>query len=535
MFTETTYNAPTFQFIENQIEKSQDVILLLGYYDVEGGGGKLVDQKQTAFNNPEYIPPVPEYLWQMFIPTVNVLDAVNVTLSGPVPSTVTVWVYNANWALLGSSSMQLQPTAVPTWFQFHFSNSIPLIPGQPYFISLSSSSQNPPWMWWYWMGPPDKYLGPGTSSLSPDSDFTFKTEYKQTSQISRKEGHYVTCAGVNSAASKIGFSDPARNTINPVASDHNDAKNISHDEYTISSVNVPIASYKWWLPNFPSGYDYTVVEQAIVICPKPSVDIDKKVWNPSAKQWVEEINASVCTNVKFNITLHNNGGYNLTNIVVIDTLPVCLEYVKGSANPQETEIIGNKIKWTFTGPLEYCNTITITFEAHVISEGLNINNVTVNANSVEGSAEDYDTAVVHGTIKRIADLECTGSLSWSRIKQGSTVYGNFTVKNIGESGSLLDWAISEHPSWGTWTFKPSKGSNLTPEAGEITVQVTLVAPKAKSIPLAYYLDNTEEFTGNVTIINQENPSDKEVILVSITVSKSKAFTFLKIYEYIIYI
>jgi len=533
MFTETTYNAPTFQFVEDQIEKSQDVILLLGYYDVEGGG-KLVDQQQTQISKFENIPDYPKIMWQMFIPTISVLDAVNVTLAGPVQSTITVFVYNANWQLLGSSSMQLQAIGPPTWYQFHFSNSISLIPGQPYYISLTSSAQNPSWMWFYWGGPLDNYDGPGSSSLGGVCDFAFKTEYKLTEIITRIEGHYVTCAGVYSAASKIGFSDPARNIKNPLGTDHNDAKNVSHDEHTISSVNVPISPYKWWLPNFPSGYDYTVVEQAIVICPKPSIDIDKKVWDSSAKQWVEDINADVCTNVKFNITLHNNGGYNLTNIVVIDTLPVCLEYVNGSANPHETEIIGNKIKWIFNGPLEYCNKITINFEAHVISEGVNINNVTVNANSVEGSAEDYDTAIVHAMKKRVADLECTGSLSWSRIKQGSTVYGNFIVKNVGESGSLLDWKISEYPSWGTWVFTPSEGYDLTPEAGEITVVVTLVAPKAKSISFVYNLYKTEEFTGNVTITNQENPSDKEVIPVSITVSKSKAFTYLDFYRLLIF-
>ena len=102
-------------------------------------------------------------------------------------------------------------------------------------------------------------------------------------------------------------------------------------------------------------------------------------------------------------------------------------------------------------------------------------------------------------------------------------------------GSKLDWEIDSYPQdWGTWTFTPSEGSDLTPEAGTITVQVTLVAPKAKSIPLAYKLDTTKEFTGNVTIINKENPNDKEVIPISITVSKNKAFTFLNIYEYLLY-
>ncbi|MCJ7572214.1 MAG: immune inhibitor A [Candidatus Thermoplasmatota archaeon] len=132
------------------------------------------------------------------------------------------------------------------------------------------------------------------------------------------------------------------------------------------------------------------------------------------------------------------------------------------------------------------------------------------------------------------DLECEGTLSWNDVKQGTAVNDTFTVRNNGGQGTKLNWEVDSYPDWGTWTFIPSDGSDLTPEAGEITVQVTMLAPKAKSMPLAYYLDKTIKFTGNVTIINKDNPIDKEVIPVSITVSKSKAFTFLNIYEYLIY-
>lgn len=103
MFEGNTYFAPTFQFIESEIKRSQDVILLLGSYDPEIGD-KMVDQKQTSFALAEEIPPECNVVWQMFLPTVNRLDAVNVTLTGETQSTITVCVYDFNGVFVASST-----------------------------------------------------------------------------------------------------------------------------------------------------------------------------------------------------------------------------------------------------------------------------------------------------------------------------------------------------------------------------------------------------------------------------------------------
>ena len=105
----------------------------------------------------------------------------------------------------------------------------------------------------------------------------------------------------------------------------------------------------------------------------------------------------------------------------------------------------------------------------------------------------------------IPDLNCIGSLGWSEVKPGSTVTGSFIVENIGEPSSMLNWAVVEWPSWGTWTFTPSNGSDLTPEDGTVTVQVSVVAPNQQN----------QEFTGNVKVVNLENNSDFEIIPVSL--------------------
>jgi len=101
------------------------------------------------------------------------------------------------------------------------------------------------------------------------------------------------------------------------------------------------------------------------------------------------------------------------------------------------------------------------------------------------------------------DLNCEGSLSWAKIKPGATVHGTFTVENIGDPTSELDWEITEWPTWGNWSFTPLSGTSLTPEDGSITVQVSIVVPSEKNM----------QFNGTVKIVNVHDPSDYVEITV----------------------
>ena len=101
------------------------------------------------------------------------------------------------------------------------------------------------------------------------------------------------------------------------------------------------------------------------------------------------------------------------------------------------------------------------------------------------------------TIFAVPDLDCTGTLSWNEVTPGETVTGEFTVENIGDPTSLLDWEIESYPEWGIWTFSPNGDTGLTPEDGAITVTVEVVAPDEQGT----------EFTGEVTLINSNDPSD----------------------------
>jgi len=113
------------------------------------------------------------------------------------------------------------------------------------------------------------------------------------------------------------------------------------------------------------------------------------------------------------------------------------------------------------------------------------------------------------------DLDCSGSLEWTGVDPGETVAGSFTVENIGESGSLLDWKISEWSSWGNWIFTPMSGDDLKPSDGSITVNVSVTAPNKKN----------SEFMGELKIVNKENVSDNCTIPVYLQTPKNKPFDF----------
>jgi len=137
-------------------------------------------------------------------------------------------------------------------------------------------------------------------------------------------------------------------------------------------------------------------------------------------------------------------------------------------------------------------------------------------------------------LESMPDLLCEGNLQWTNVKQGTTVNGIFTVRNNSESKSKLDWKVESYPEWGTWTFTPSEGSGLTPEEGIITVQVTLVAHKIKSRAMLMDIAEDKDYTGKIIVVNTDNADDYCEIPVTMTVSKSKIFTYFDFYRILIY-
>ena len=126
----------------------------------------------------------------------------------------------------------------------------------------------------------------------------------------------------------------------------------------------------------------------------------------------------------------------------------------------------------------------------------------------------FDLNIIEGVIVNItndyaeSNLYGDGFLSWIDVKPGSTVNGEFTIKNIGEQGSLLNWNIKDYPSWGTWIFTPDQGEDLS--SGETkTIYVEVIVPN----------EPESEFTGEITIENNEFLDDIFKIEVSLATPK----------------
>jgi len=245
---------------------------------------------------------------------------------------------------------------------------------------------------------------------------------------------------------------------------------------------------------------------------EPSMEVEKKVSKDDGATWEKEVDARICTNVRFRITVHNNGDYDLTNIVIVDTLPYCLEYAD-NAIPFEPQIQGNKLTWYFSGPLKYCETITIEFDAHVIEDGENINRVTVDAQSDGGPVDGSDSAIVNGLEDLVPKIGCGGEISWTRVKPGSTQSGTITVSNIGDPGSQLKWSVCGYPTWGTWSASPPSGTGLTPAMGPLSITVTVVAPSQQN----------QQYSGQIKLCNDEDPSDTCIIPVSLATPKNRPY------------
>jgi hypothetical protein len=111
------------------------------------------------------------------------------------------------------------------------------------------------------------------------------------------------------------------------------------------------------------------------------------------------------------------------------------------------------------------------------------------------------------------NLDCDGTLGWIDVPPGGVVTGSFTVENIGDPPTFLDWEIQSYPDWGTWTFTPESGDDLTPDYGPFTVEVEVIAPN----------EGEQTFTGKVKIINSEDPTDSCTIDVSLATPRNKLF------------
>ncbi|KAF5432881.1 Peptidase family C25 protein, partial [Candidatus Methanophagaceae archaeon] len=138
----------------------------------------------------------------------------------------------------------------------------------------------------------------------------------------------------------------------------------------------------------------------------PNIEVNKTVRDLKTGDGEKAILANVSDELRFKIWVHNNGTGNLTNITVNDTLSAGLEYVTGSATPFGPNAIvpnpdgSTTLYWYLSSMLEYCQSITIEFNATKISgeKVRNCVNVSAWCNESDPHVQVFDTdyAVVRG-------------------------------------------------------------------------------------------------------------------------------------------
>jgi len=117
------------------------------------------------------------------------------------------------------------------------------------------------------------------------------------------------------------------------------------------------------------------------------------------------------------------------------------------------------------------------------------------------------------------DLECEGTINWVDVKPAQKIYNNFTIKNVGEPSSSLNWEIQDYPDWGNWNFNPQNGEYLKPESGEFNIEVSVLTPIGKN----------QNYSGQIKIVNKENNNDYGIIDISLTTSRVKIYDLLSQY------
>ncbi len=136
---------------------------------------------------------------------------------------------------------------------------------------------------------------------------------------------------------------------------------------------------------------------------EPSIEVNKTVWSPEKKEWVNGITADLGDIVRFRCEIQNNGTCcNLTQINVTDILSESLGYANNATvngESREPEQVGpNEYQWEFQEwVLEPCETITIEFDAKVVAFGgcdINIQRAKAWCAEMETWVDDEDTASV---------------------------------------------------------------------------------------------------------------------------------------------
>ena len=133
---------------------------------------------------------------------------------------------------------------------------------------------------------------------------------------------------------------------------------------------------------------------------EPGIEVNKTVWDHNAGAWVDVISdAEICEIYTFRCEVHNNGDFELIDILVEDTMSDSLEYMNNATiDPDDVDGVDyTMLVWSFPGPLTPGGTFVIEFDAKSIACGNDSNHLEASAvcEEPEGVVADEDEAGVN--------------------------------------------------------------------------------------------------------------------------------------------
>jgi len=231
----------------------------------------------------------------------------------------------------------------------------------------------------------------------------------------------------------------------------------------------------WSCFNCPNPVHLYGYDCATINCVPPETIIEKKVKDPETNEWVEETFQFVNETVTFKIELKYYGNYNLTDVEIVEHLPL-ITYFNNNTNAAPTNVSddGKTIWWNLSEPVEDGEPLVIIFDAFVW--GSTGDCEVCGINLVEYSAEESSTYIPFSgedTAKIITDYYDDPLLTYSpnyvdfgEHDQGWTGSSTFEIWNAGDQ--TLTYTLSETLDW--IQISPTSGSS-TGEHDTITVSV----------------------------------------------------------------
>ncbi len=137
--------------------------------------------------------------------------------------------------------------------------------------------------------------------------------------------------------------------------------------------------------------------------------------------------------VSYDITVHNTGDADASDVTITDTLPVELNIVSGtltSSNGNEFGVAGQIITWT--GVLSYGDQITLSFDA-VLTDTALVGKMITNTAEITGAGSLLAPEAGFEVFIATAELEAEKSVDSSQVQPGETVSYDITVHNTNDS------------------------------------------------------------------------------------------------------